>query len=114
MYPWPNVSRCTTGTLGPALGIASSEISGKVTLMQERFDQLQARIDAKEIEPIELAGTLYEPSLTLQFIVVEEVGTRHRVVVSPLSADELVTVWRVHTGRTLTTLASRMCVCVMR
>ncbi len=60
-------------TLGPALGIASSEISGKVTLLLERFQQLESKIEAKEVGTIELAGTTYEPALSLQFIVVEEV-----------------------------------------
>ena len=53
-------------TLGPALGIASSEISGKVTLMRERFGQLSEKIAAKEVGPIGGGGRLRR-STTLSF-----------------------------------------------
>jgi hypothetical protein len=55
--------------MGPALGIASSEISGKVTTMRERFTELNGKLASGALAA---SGTT-EPAATLQFIVLEEV-----------------------------------------
>ncbi len=41
--------------------------------MRERFATLRTKLDAKEVATVTLSGTAYEPALTLQFIVAEEV-----------------------------------------